>query len=244
MIVMLASRFDQQAAALAEKWKHRGACLLTCEGLSRRGWRHESAVPALSLAVLGGAPVPALEVSGVFTRLTAVTEAELPHIVEEERAYVASEMHAFLLAWLVSLRCPLLNAPTPLNLSGPGWHAEQWIWAAARAGLAVQPSRRVAPTFAAEAPFAADLRTALPEGSTLATFRVVGAHCLGADGHAIDDALSRGLQRLRESAGVELLTASFARVAGESRFIGATASIDLTRAELADALLRTWEARA
>ena len=59
------------------------------------------------------------EVRGIVNRLTAVPTAHLDGAAPAERDYAATELHAFLLGWMGSLDCPLLNPPAPENLAGP-----------------------------------------------------------------------------------------------------------------------------
>jgi hypothetical protein len=69
---------------------------------------------------------------------------ELPHIAPEDRAYVAVETTAFLIAFLAALPCRVLNRPSVGSLCGPAWHPEQWICTAARAGIPVRACQRTA----------------------------------------------------------------------------------------------------
>src|SRR5438067_7811108 len=142
MLVVVASSFDQEARDFVTDWRDNGACLLTCQDLSLPGWRHDLRAPELSRAVISGIEVPSCEITGVLNRLPAVTEAELSHIAPEDRTYVGSEMNAFLLSWISSLSCPLLNQPTPNCLVGPNWRIEEWLVNAARAGIRTQPTVR------------------------------------------------------------------------------------------------------
>lgn len=137
MIVILASRWDPQAAALAQQWKKHQAAVLSCEDLSTQGWKFLVERPLESVAVVDGKPVPIHEIRGVLTRRPQVFESELLHLAAEDRAYAAAEMNAFLVAWLASLPCPVLNPPTAISLSGPGWPTAQWTAVAARAGFQV-----------------------------------------------------------------------------------------------------------
>jgi hypothetical protein len=241
VIVVLASRFDTQAVWLAERWRHRGACLLTCEDLSRPGWRHESAAPARSTAVLEGRVIPVESIGGVLTRLYAVTEDELPHIVPEERAYVAAEMTAFLLAWLSSLRCTVLNRPTPSSLCGPNWSAERWLSEGARAGLQIEPLRRVLPPYVPAARGEAlpiDLNPSNGGAAAASAFTFVGQrHWSTKDNEALEPSLLADVRRLADAAQVELLTASFVGRPGSRRLASAVPWVEPTHPEVADALL-------
>ena len=116
MIVILASQADEQAHVLAKRWE---GAVLTPADLSQPGWRFEVGGDDNPVAVIGGQIIRAGEITGVLTRLVAVSEDDLPGIDAADRNYVANEMHAFLMAWLDSLPCPVLNPPSPNCLCGP-----------------------------------------------------------------------------------------------------------------------------
>src|SRR5437899_8192349 len=113
MIVIVANRQDEVAAWLADRWQSSGPVLLTSADLSASGWRHYLPPSRRSRAMIAARSVVPEAITGVLTRIPCVYEQELGHIVPEDRSYVASEMTAFLLAWLSSLTCPVLNSPTP-----------------------------------------------------------------------------------------------------------------------------------
>lgn len=86
-----------------------------------------------------GATVRAAELSGVVNRMTAVPQAHLARAAPVDRSYAVGELHAFMLGWLATLPCPLLNPPAPEALSGP-WHCEMAArHFAVQAGLACAP---------------------------------------------------------------------------------------------------------
>src|SRR5229473_654434 len=124
MLVVLAHRYDQEARELVSRWSASGACLLTSADLSCKGWRHSSEESAASTALVSGRVVHVDQISGVLTLLPGVFEEELVDIVPSDRSYVAAEMTAFLLCWLSTLQCPVLNRPTPTCLSGLYWRQE------------------------------------------------------------------------------------------------------------------------
>jgi hypothetical protein len=151
----------------------------------------------MAMTVLGGCVTPATAITGVLTRLWHVPPGELTHIAVSDRAYVASEMTAFLTAFLSDLPCAVLNRPSASGLSGPGWRREQWVRAAARVGIPVAPVQRIARHGepAATAPAIASEVT------------VVGELAFGAD----DPDLVRWSRELAATAGVDLLGAQFTR---------------------------------
>jgi hypothetical protein len=143
MLVVLAYAHDAGARALVQHWRADGedAALLTCADLSRPGWRYMGGA-APGQAVIDGHPIATRDIRAVITRIPAVAEAELVNLHEDDRKYAAAEMQAFLLAWLMSLECPVLNRPTPSNLGGPLGSTAQWVRRARRLGLAAQPVRQ------------------------------------------------------------------------------------------------------
>jgi hypothetical protein len=82
------------------------------------------------------------EIRAVITRMPAVGEVEVAHVHPDDRRYAAAEMQAFLLAWLSSLECPVLNRPSPNNLGGPWWTVAQWVQRARRLGVAARPVKQ------------------------------------------------------------------------------------------------------
>ncbi len=225
MLVILGSRAEPITRGLVERWAGHGAVLVTCGDLSKPGWRFDPGAPLASTAVVDGRRVAAREITGWLTRLPAVFARELSAITPGDRDYVASEMTAFLLAWLAALPCRVLNRPTPGCLSGPAWSPARWALAAARAGLRVNPQPR---TLAPELPSAAPQ---VP--SPAATVTIVGLRTLG----DVDSALARGARRLADTAGVALLSVHFDGQDAGAAFVGVNPWPDLRDPELADAAL-------
>jgi hypothetical protein len=229
VIVVIASCFDQGARTLAARQGADRVVLLTCEDLSVPGWRHYVAAAGTSVAVVGGREVTLEEITGVITCLPSVSEMELLHIVPADRSYVAAEMTAFLLSWLSTLRCPVVNRPSPTCLYGPYWRAEQWAHLASATGMRVQPVyRRVA--------FAERPTHAVPECTTVT---VVGERCLG----QADTTVMTEVRRLAKAANVEMLTVRVSGAGPDATFLGADPCPDLTSPETAEAILEYIEER-
>jgi len=131
MIAVLGSRHDPAASALAEAAQGR---LISAEDLCSPGWVLEEGA-AGGWFVAGGERSAVADLTGVLVRRSAVVAEELPWMAEEDRAYVAAEINAFLVAWLSAMPCPVFNRPTPTSLCGPGWSQIHWQHAAARAGV-------------------------------------------------------------------------------------------------------------
>ena len=83
--VVIASRDDAAAARFAA-----GAGslvrMMTPADLSQRGWSLHLPGTGPSTAVIAGEPVASRTIAGVLTRLPAVTEHDLPHIIAADRA--------------------------------------------------------------------------------------------------------------------------------------------------------------
>ncbi len=223
MIVIVANRSDRIAAACASRWAREDVGVLTARDLSVAGWRQRPGQLDSGIAVIEGRLVPQREITGVLTLLPSVTKGELVHIAPADRAYVAAEMTAFLLFWLSGLRCPVLNRPTPMCLSGPGWRREQWVSAAAQAGIPVQPCHRHAV-----------LGSAADQATTASTVVTVAGHSV--IGNA-DSALRAHALRLARFAGVELLAGHFSSRHEDARFVTASTFPDLSDDSVADAVL-------
>jgi hypothetical protein len=74
-------------------------------------------------------------VQGMINRIRAVPTAHLHAADDAERDYAASELHAFLLGWLASFDCAMLNPPAPESLAGPSHSRLSALHFAAISGL-------------------------------------------------------------------------------------------------------------
>ena len=229
-VVVAAGRRDATARAFAERHAARGVALLTPADLSRPGWTlHVPGATGRSRAVVAGEAIGSEEIAGVVVRLPRVAAEELTWIVRADRAYVAAEMTAFLLAWLSDLTCPVLNQPAPPGLAAPNWWPERWTLLAARLGIPARPvHHRVEPGEAGEA----GARGPDPE-CPLTSVTVVGDRCFGSSDRALTDAA----RRIAAASGADLLAVRFAADDRGPRFAGADPWPDLLAPEVGDAVL-------
>ena len=225
MLVILARQQDQTANVLAERWKDHDAHLLTSADLSTVGWHHHLPENGGSQAVVGGRVVTTKGIAGVLTRLPYVDEGELHHIVPEDRAYVSSEMTAFLVSWLSGLTCPVLNRPSPACLIGPNWRPEQWVHLAAQLGIAVCPVRRDVTT-------TGEARNEVHRPPLLPV-TVVGDRWFG----GVEHTLGAQARCLAQAAGVDLLAAYFEATQSGYALRGVDLQPDVSSPEVADAIL-------
>jgi hypothetical protein len=136
LIAILGSELDEAACELAAEWSAAGALLISAQDLCTHGWMFHVPHCTRDTFVAGGNTYPVASLDAVLVRRPAVVAEELAWIAEEDRVYVASEINAFLIAWLSALPCAVLNRPSATSLCGPGWPQAYWEVAAARAGIA------------------------------------------------------------------------------------------------------------
>jgi hypothetical protein len=132
-------------------------------------------------------------------------------------------MSAFLMFWLSGLTCPVLNRPTPLCLSGPGWRPERWTRAAAQVGLCVRAVER-------------DTRPERSLGDAdrpIHSVTVIGSHVVG----EVDADLKQRARRLAKLAGVSFLNVSFSGNEHGAAFMGADVFPPLDDAAVRAAIL-------
>ena len=220
--MIVANRQDEVASWLAHRWQSSGAVLLTSADLSASGWRQYIPPSSRSRAMIAGRSVMPEQITGVLTRIPCVYEQELGHIVSDDRSYVASEMTAFLLAWLSSLTCPVLNSPTPACLAGPNLKSEQWVRMAAKLGIPVNPVRRSASHHSQES-----------AQQSLCEVIVVENQCFG----TAAPQLCTQARLLAGAAGADLLAVQFASAEPGSPFLSANVWPNLASPEVADAVL-------
>jgi hypothetical protein len=213
VLLVLASQWDQHAAALVDGWKC--ARLLTPDDLSVEGWVYRTSGPEEAVIVASGKRIRAVEITGVFTRLPHVMPHELIRIVPADRNYVAAEMQAFLLAWLTSLRCPVVNLPSPRCLAGPAWGRERWVYEAAKLGIPVVEFERST----------AGGRENLPTSNVVT---VIGPTVLGTR----DERLKEHAARLTRAAGMTALAVGFR----DQEFLTASPWIDISNASIVQTL--------
>ncbi|PJJ06568.1 hypothetical protein BX264_7107 [Streptomyces sp. 2333.5] len=240
MILVLASRGDAGARQLVDTWGPGQARLLTVDDLSYPGWRIHTEDPAASRAVVQGEVVEVGEITGVVTRLPAVTVGEIRRIRAEDRDYAASEMSAFLTYWLSVLPCPVLNPPTAAGLCGPGWRTEQWVMAARRLGIPVRPhTRELLPYLRADPDGHGSSGNGAPGLSAGGGIQVtvIGDRCIGGEEHGLTGAA----QALAATAGVPMLTTVFEEHGSEVRFVDAHPWTNAFDPRIADATLAYFQ---
>lgn len=224
MIVVLARAGDRAARALVTRWKPHGAALLSPADLSRPGWCYSPMGARREACVVDGREVETERISAVLIRLALVTDADVPHIHPEDRAYVAAEMTAFLVAWLSSLDCPVLNPPVPPFLTTPPSGRGRWVHLASELGIPVEPSRQ---RFRR-----GEASTVCDEPANVSVVTVVGQRCVPDD----DEVLSGYARQLAAAARSPLLTVRFSLSGEGPRFLTVDGQPDVSDPVLADSL--------
>jgi hypothetical protein len=222
ILVVLASRRDAAAAKLVAAKSQFGVRMMTPQDLSQPGWNFRLHDPAWSIAMLAGSPLSASAIAGVVTRLPGVTEHDLTHIAPSDRTYLAAEMNAFLLAWLTSLECPIVNRPTPQCLSGAHWRQEKWVLTAERLGILARPVVRRDNAVIDDV-----------DANSRHTVTVVGDKHIG----TVAPALAERAHALAEAATVEVLAVDFDGQGRDARFVNASLWPDLADGRIADAVI-------
>ena len=168
--------------------------------------------------------IPLSQITGVLTLRPHVFEVELIGIAKQDRSYVAAEINSFLIAWLSSLECPVINRPVGNCLSGPSMHQEEWVNLAASIGIPVQKVHR------AISLNLRDQKHTNGDSKTMGTqVTVVGERWFG----EVDDNLGAKAVCLAQGAGAVLLLARFEK----EKFIGASAFPPLDREPIINAVL-------
>jgi hypothetical protein len=135
VIAVLASRLDPESRSVVDAWSSAGAALLSAEDLVSPGWTFNVGEPESGTAVVDGRRINTVDITAVLIRRPSVLAEELGRIHPADRAYVAAETNAFLVAWLSALPCIVVNRPTTTSLCGPAWDTLHWKCAAARIGV-------------------------------------------------------------------------------------------------------------
>jgi hypothetical protein len=206
-IVIVSSHSDASKEVFVSHDSECNIRIFTPLDLSTTGWHYRNSDMTEGVCVIGSEAMSYGEIDGVIVRLPAVSHSDLPHIIEVDRTYLAAEMTAFLLAWLSSLKCPMLNRPTSSCLSGPYLRQEQLTYFVAQLGVPVVSCRKVV---------GYGLKRRQEEIKERSTVIIVGKRHVG-NVHPI---LVHYAQRIAKALNVEFFAVSFSRPDKEGRFIG------------------------
>jgi hypothetical protein len=207
-VIVLLPTYDSSQQVFFSQSDRYNVKTLTAKDLSSSGWYYDDSDEKNSRCVIGSEILVENDIDGVITRLPTITEDQLPHIIADDRAYLASEMTAFLLAWLSSLSCPMLNRPTANCLSGPYRRPEQWAHCASKMGLPVVEHVQSVNHGA---------RNISSPSEGPATVVVIGDRYVG----DVHPRLASCAGKIARASGVDFLAVDFTHQGQDARFIGA-----------------------
>ena len=147
MILVIADSSDWPALWLAERLRPRVPVPVTVVTPARLVYarsivhRMDSAGGGFSFAFPDDERITDGEVQGVVNRFATLPTTHYQRAAPAERAYLAGELSAFLLGWLETLDCPVLNPPAPGMLAGEAPDPILIRHYAAAAGLFCDPVR-------------------------------------------------------------------------------------------------------
>ena len=117
--------------------------MCTCEILSTKGWEHYvGSQRGLSTAVVGEREVHYDDINGVLIRRPCIFEQELIHVSSADRTYVGAEMNAFLISWLSSMTCPVINRLQRCPYLGQIGGLNSGVHTVALLGIPVSPIKK------------------------------------------------------------------------------------------------------
>jgi hypothetical protein len=229
MWLMLAETGDDAAVWAAEGLQQRGVCPVRVvsgqELVAGTVWDHRLAGGGVRtrLCFPDGVEVDDTQVRGVVNRLSGlfVPPAGVSSVDGE---YAACERHALVLSWLVSLRCRVLNRPSPVGGVGGYRSVGGWRYLAQRAGLRIVPLVQ-----SSEVSDGAGDGWGADAGGQQTVFVVAGRLVAGGDGGGGgDEVMEAGCARLSRWVGDAVLAVQFTCLPGQGlAFCGATQQGDL-----------------
>ena len=195
-LVLLARAGDPVIETLRQVLPQR-LCHVDIADFARGGWRYVVGCPELATACAGGRVLGIDQIAGVLCRITSVLPQDLEYLHDEDRAFAASEMNAFLRAWLMQLGGRVCNEPGTASLAGPAWHPMRWRWFANQLGVPAVPGSFPTQETAGDARFKRDRLSVLVAGD-----QVIGTG---------DPAVVRDSLRIARALGCGLLALHFAK---------------------------------
>ena len=138
MIIVIGSRHDPVANELATSLTRGVLC--SAEDLTAPGWRF-SPTRSGGVWVVDGQLVNDDEVTGVFVRRPTIYPEELVTTHPDDRAYMASETHAFVVFVLAATGAIVANPVGSGSMGEELFRPERWMAAASYIGQPVAPIR-------------------------------------------------------------------------------------------------------
>jgi hypothetical protein len=227
MWLLLCSGHDAAAFWAYEGLRARGLLpleLITGEMLLKsRKWEHrvDATGASISITLADGRIINNKEVRGTLNRLTYVPLESLASTPDYD--YATQEYAAFFMSWLNALPPPVLNGAAAQGLCGAWRHVSEWVWLAAKAGIATPDYRQTShDTFDEKK----EMRKLFPEGTSTTLVLTVGERIVGPD---LPREIRDGCLRLAQLAQTPLLGIELVRnkTSDSWIFAGATHMPDL-----------------
>jgi len=139
MIVVVGSSHDSVATDLVASWPQ--AALCSAEDLVRPGWVWRHGQSASRTWIVNASRVSDDEVTGVFVRRPTVYPEELMTTHPADRAFLASEIHAFLTFVLATTSARVVNPVIEGAFGEEALRPHRWSAAALELGISIRPLR-------------------------------------------------------------------------------------------------------
>ena len=139
MIVVVGSSHDSVATDLVALWPQ--AALCSAEDLVSPGWVWRHAQPASRTWIVDKKQIADDQVTGVFVRRASVYTEELMTTHPDDRAYLASEIHAFLVFVLAATSARVVNPIDEGAFGEAALRPHRWTQLALQLGIPLRPLR-------------------------------------------------------------------------------------------------------
>jgi len=139
MIVVVGSRHDSVATDLVASWPE--AALCSAEDFVSPGWVWPLSQPESRTWIVNTKQVRDAQVTGIFIRRPTVYPEELATTHPDDRAFVASEIHAFLMFVLATTSARVVNPVCDGAFGEEALRPERWSTVASELGIPVRPLR-------------------------------------------------------------------------------------------------------
>jgi hypothetical protein len=139
MIVVVGSRHDSVATDLVASWPR--AALCSAEDIVSLGWVWPHRQLSSRTWIVNTKQVRDEDVTGVFIRRPTVYAEELATTHPADRAFLASEVHAFLMFVLATTSARVVNPVCNGAFGEEALRPERWSAVASEIGISVRPLR-------------------------------------------------------------------------------------------------------
>jgi hypothetical protein len=139
MIVVVGSRHDSVSTGLVASWTR--AALCSAEDFISPGWVWRHGQSASRTWIVNTKQVRDEDITGVFVRRTTIYAEELATIHPADRAFLTSEVHAFLTFILATTSARVVNPVIDGAFGEEALRPERWTALASEVGISVRPFR-------------------------------------------------------------------------------------------------------